>query len=307
MKVNPVTGKMEAMEPRKEGEIRDGSLRLPAKYLTAALDAGLGGSNGMYGHMGSLDKVRGVSSGVTKTAPGRRSPRDDDEDDEHAHHVIKQMVQGSMRSVSASGPAKEKRMGDDVHFNKRAGVVNTIGGAKDFSRLTNAAGASGLGAAAPLRKSAALRTGGVHTLASSYAAESGGSARPPRAGSAPEGEKRGIHTFSQLEHDSKVGLRKGDGVGGGAGASVTSGGGHVGGLGGVVAIAPTKKPPKASSVATGARALDTLAAPRAAPLAPRSLGSGTGTAGASAGAGAGSVAGLSDREKRLAYFDAKAK
>lgn len=46
MKVNPVTGKMEAMEPAKEGEIRDGALRLPAKYLTAALDAGLGGSNG---------------------------------------------------------------------------------------------------------------------------------------------------------------------------------------------------------------------------------------------------------------------
>ena len=46
MKVNPVTGKMEAVEPAKEGEIRDGSLRLPSKYLTAALDAGLGGANG---------------------------------------------------------------------------------------------------------------------------------------------------------------------------------------------------------------------------------------------------------------------
>lgn len=46
MKVNPVTGKMEAVAPAKAGEIRDGSLRLPAKYLTAALDAGLGGSNG---------------------------------------------------------------------------------------------------------------------------------------------------------------------------------------------------------------------------------------------------------------------
>lgn len=46
--------------------------------------------SGMYGHLTTLNKVRGVSTGVTATAPSRRSPRDED-DDEDAHHVIKQV------------------------------------------------------------------------------------------------------------------------------------------------------------------------------------------------------------------------
>jgi hypothetical protein len=46
VRVNPVTGKMEAVTDEKDGLKRDGCMRLPSKYLTAALDAGLGGANG---------------------------------------------------------------------------------------------------------------------------------------------------------------------------------------------------------------------------------------------------------------------
>ena len=47
VKINPVTGKMEAVNDENDGMKRDGCMRLPSKYLTAALDAGLGGSNGV--------------------------------------------------------------------------------------------------------------------------------------------------------------------------------------------------------------------------------------------------------------------
>ncbi len=49
VKINPVTGKMEAADDEKDGMKRDGCMRLPSKYLTAALDAGLGGANGTSG------------------------------------------------------------------------------------------------------------------------------------------------------------------------------------------------------------------------------------------------------------------
>lgn len=112
-----------------------------------------------------------------------------------------------------------------------------------------------------------------------------------RSGSAPTGGKAGgVYTFSQLERDSVVGLRKGDGLGGGAGASVTSGPTKTGHLGGFTAIAPTKKPPKASMVATASRPLD--APKHSGPPSARALGGGSGAA--------------SDREKRLAYFEAQA-
>ncbi len=134
----------------------------------------------------------------------------------------------------------------------------------------------------------------------------------------------GIHTFQSLEHDSKVGLRKGDGVGGGAGASVTSApGAKMGDLGGVRMEAPTKRPIKASKV-TGASGMagagagvvrggsagDVTGARR--PPIVRTLGgaaggSSSGVTGSGGGAGAGGHGDArSDREKRLAYFERQA-
>lgn len=221
--------------------------------------------------------------------------------------VPRQVVQGSMRSVStSSGP--EKRLGDDVHFNKRKGVVNTLGGAKDFGRHAASAAAA---AAEPMRKSDALRSGGVHTLSSAGSAGSTRSVGSQRtAASAPDhtgkpaNTGKGVYTFKQLEHDAKPGLRKGDGLGGGAGASVTTAPGKTGHMDGFQAIAPTKKPPKASSVATGAKGTDALAAPK--PAASHASSHVLGGGGSSGGSGGSSGAGMSDREKRAAYFEKQA-
>ena len=50
IRVNPVTGKMSAMEADGDGGdeemVREGCMMIPKKYLTAATDAGLGSSNG---------------------------------------------------------------------------------------------------------------------------------------------------------------------------------------------------------------------------------------------------------------------
>jgi hypothetical protein len=218
---------------------------------------------------------------------------------------INQVVQGSTRSISAASSGPERRLGDDDHsFTKRKGVVNTLGGAKDVTRVSSKD-------AEPLRRSDALKSGGIHTLS---ALPTGAAAPKGRSGSAPSDERSrgGIHTFQSLEHDSKIGLRKGDGLGGGAGASVTSApGAKMGDLGGVRMEAPKKKPIVASKVTTGASS--SSAAParggsagdvaRKPPIV-RTLGgpsSGT-TSGTTGGASSGGDA-RSDREKRLAYFE----
>ena len=49
MKVNPVTGKMEKIDPNEklpEGKHRDGCLLVDDRYVNAAKDLGLGGANG---------------------------------------------------------------------------------------------------------------------------------------------------------------------------------------------------------------------------------------------------------------------
>lgn len=53
MKVNPVTGKMEAMTAAESGGQRDGCLVLPEKYMNAAKDLGLGGAAGVFSERAS--------------------------------------------------------------------------------------------------------------------------------------------------------------------------------------------------------------------------------------------------------------
>jgi hypothetical protein len=193
-------------------------------------------------------------------------------------------------------------MGEDVSFLARKGVVNTIGGAKDITRHKDDP--------EPLRKSDRLQSGGIHMLSSLPSTGSKGSVRGASAPSDSVG-RSGIHTFKTLEHDSKVGLRKGDGLGGGAGASVTTApGAKLGDLGGIRMEAPKKAAIKASKVVTtdggGARARGGSAGAT----------SGSATAAASSvergppiirtlggGGGGGGGDARSDREKRLAYFE----
>lgn len=49
MKVNPVTGKMEKIDPAEaaaSGKHRDGSLQVDDRYINAAKELGLGGAEG---------------------------------------------------------------------------------------------------------------------------------------------------------------------------------------------------------------------------------------------------------------------
>jgi hypothetical protein len=220
---------------------------------------------------------------------------------------VLQIVQGSVRTVASTASAgPERRLGDDDHsFTKRKGVVNTIGGAKDVTRALKAD-------PEPLRRSDTLKSGGVHTLS----AMSGPAPPKHRAETAPV-DRGGIHTFQSLEHDSKIGLRKGDGVGGGAGASVTSApGARMGDLGGVRMEAPTKRAIKPSKVVgeapvRGGSAGDVGA--RRPPIV-RTLGGAGSSVAASGGGGVvgggsaarGGADPRSDREKRLAYFEKQA-
>ena len=51
VKVNPVTGKMEKIDPNEklpEGKHRDGCLLVDDRYVNAAKDLGLGGANGAW-------------------------------------------------------------------------------------------------------------------------------------------------------------------------------------------------------------------------------------------------------------------
>ena len=51
VKVNPVTGKMEKIDPNEklpEGKHRDGCLLVDDRYVNAAKDLGLGGANGAF-------------------------------------------------------------------------------------------------------------------------------------------------------------------------------------------------------------------------------------------------------------------
>ncbi len=93
-------------------------------------------------------------------------------------------MQGSVRSVSSLAPSgPERRLGDDdVSFTKRKGVVNTIGGAKDVARVAAAA-------PEPLRRSDALKSGGVHTL-SALSAAPAPAGKSHRTGSAPAGDEK---------------------------------------------------------------------------------------------------------------------
>ncbi len=57
VKVNPVTGALVHVDDSEDdGKVREGCLRLDKKYMNAALAAGLGAGNGMYGHIGALRK-----------------------------------------------------------------------------------------------------------------------------------------------------------------------------------------------------------------------------------------------------------
>ena len=272
----------------------------------------------MYGHITTINKVRHMSTGTAladkapalKARPGAGAGDDDRPRPKGSN--IHRVVQGSSRKVLKS--VDNARMGEDVHFNKRKGVVNTFGGSKDTTRKPKSASSG------DMRSSDRLRSSGVHTISSMSAGGGGGAgARAPRGGSAGKG---GIHTFQSLEHDSKVGLRKGDGTGGGGGAAVSSApSSGVGDLGSIRVSAPSKKSKAKAAARSKAQAATASSGGRVGAGA-SSAGSARPPAAAKPSGGAaergppivrklgragGGVAASAqtDREKRLAFFDKK--
>jgi hypothetical protein len=160
VRVNPVSGALEKVDASREsGTFKSGCLTLPEKYMHAAAEAGLGEGTGMFSHIKSLNRMgvhdvssgesmsrggaKASSSGSASSAPkktfGSALPSKEErsklaasgrKDAGTGGGKIRQVVQGRTRAVdkpSASGKA-------DCSFERRKGVVNTLGGAKDVTR-----------------------------------------------------------------------------------------------------------------------------------------------------------------------------
>jgi hypothetical protein len=99
VRVNPVTGALEQVaSSANDGKVQEGCLRLDKKYMSGALAAGLGGGNGMYGHIGTIKKTfdsRANTGGRPKDGPsyGREAA---------AASTGRETGRGSMSRVSAT-------------------------------------------------------------------------------------------------------------------------------------------------------------------------------------------------------------
>ncbi|KAA0161648.1 hypothetical protein FNF27_08142 [Cafeteria roenbergensis] len=130
VKVNPVTGELTRIDATKEeGTVRSGCVSIPERYLHAARDAGLAQGTEMFGHVKSLKRVGAAdgNSGTRAVAEKRKAGFG------AGGPNIKQVVQGRTRSVTATAAKGGK---PDCAFEKRKGVVNGLGGAKDLTRKT---------------------------------------------------------------------------------------------------------------------------------------------------------------------------
>lgn len=154
--VNPVTGKMERVDPASaaDGKHTDGSLRIDDRYVNAAKELGLGGADGMYSHIKSLGRVAGgvadipVGTSIESAAAEKaraEAPRPvatvDVRNTDAAMSAIRTTVTtvGRARVAGfASGVRSSSAHNHADAFQRRKGVVNTVSGAKDITRVTAA-------------------------------------------------------------------------------------------------------------------------------------------------------------------------
>ena len=137
VRVNPVTGALEAVADTKDDTnyVREGCMRIHKKYMGAAVAAGLGGGNGMYGHIGG---VRGMLNSSKNT--GTR-PRDGPTGSRHASAAFKN-DKGSMittKAVRQGGTTihtvstkmanpNRKKLARNPKFNRRGAGACDLGG-----------------------------------------------------------------------------------------------------------------------------------------------------------------------------------
>lgn len=150
MKVNPVTGKMEKVDPASaaDGKHTDGSLRLDNRYVNAAKELGLGGADGMYSHIKSLGAAADIPHGTSiESAASERARADaprptasvDVRNTDAAMAAIRTTVTTVGRAKIAgfsSGVRSSSAHNHEDAFQRRKGVVNTVSGAKDVTRAS---------------------------------------------------------------------------------------------------------------------------------------------------------------------------
>ena len=131
MKVNSVTGKMERMteedSKKMEGKTRDGCLLVDDRYINAAKELGLGGQDGMYGHIKSLSKL---GKGAGDIHEGQSMQREGSKRDSSAigtHDLGGKKVGWSGAANSAAGGSTSASSGTDGVSTMKKGVANVHG------------------------------------------------------------------------------------------------------------------------------------------------------------------------------------
>jgi len=132
MKVNSVTGKMERMteedSKKMEGKTRDGCLLVDDRYINAAKELGLGGQDGMYGHIKSLSKL---GKGAGDIHEGQSMQREGSKRDSSAigtHDLGGKKVSASgATNTAAVAAALSASAGTDGVSTMKKGVANVHG------------------------------------------------------------------------------------------------------------------------------------------------------------------------------------
>ena len=132
MKVNSVTGKMERMTEedtkKMEGKTRDGCLLVDDRYINAAKELGLGGQDGMYGHIKSLSKL---GKGAGDIHEGQSMQREGSKRDSSAigSHDLggKKVTGGGATNTAAVASALSASAGTDGVSTMKKGVANVHG------------------------------------------------------------------------------------------------------------------------------------------------------------------------------------
>ena len=143
VRVNPVTGALETITQDNDDPnyVREGCMRIHKKYMNAAVEAGLGGGSGMYGHIGAIKKElnssrnsgsrprdgpRGGSRHAAASSSGRHSSKG-------SMITTKQTRVGGTTIHSISTKTKDPRrqkLQRNPNFDRRSAGACDLGGSK---------------------------------------------------------------------------------------------------------------------------------------------------------------------------------
>ena len=317
VKVNPVTGAMTAVPRRPaggDGKRRDGCVAVDEKYMHAALDAGLGGRDGMYGHMTSIRRAvapSGGGGGVEVSGGGGRrrggggdlggGGGDEEEGEVEGPRGARVATLASLKAAGGGGGAGSAPAGSgtggprirQVVQGRTRGVGPAALGihAHEASFLRAKGVVNTLGGASDLNRKPRGAEGGAAAVRGGHVASLGDYAAPASkreaaaAAAAPTG-KGVVHTLSGAFDSSARG----------GGAAVTVRDGRVGGAGSVGPRSATSRAVKAAAARP---------APRAAAATSSGGGASSGRVGGTGGSGGKAIGADTLRAKRAEFYEAK--